>query len=337
VSEPRLALVTGASGFIGSHLALRLQRDGWRLRLLVRDPARLAPALRGAAQIALGNLRDPAAMNRAVAGADVIFHCAANVRTWDRWESYLADNVEGVAGLVDAVARENPRLLRLVHLSTMDVYGFPRTPCDESCETRASGFGYGDSKRLGEVLLRERAERAGIACTILRPGNVIGAGSPFVERIGQALRGGAMLRIDGGRAHAGLLDVDNLVDVMLWAAQAPAAAGRCYNVRDSLDLPWKGFLGALRRRIGSRGVFVDLPFAAADALAFAWEAAHRLARRDGEPLLHRLVVRLFGRTCGHSAQRLRLDCGFEGAVGFEASLGRACAAFLAREAAARGG
>ena len=322
------ALVTGATGFIGARLAERLIGDGRPVRLLVRNPQRLAPSLRDACEVVVGDLLDRAAVGRAVADAGVIFHCAANVRTWDSRKSYYAANVSGVKTLLDAIAGENPRLSRLVHLSTVDVYGFPPSPCDEQCPTTGAGFGYGETKLLGEALVREYRERAGISAVIIRPANVIGPGSPFIARIGRALKSGVMLTVDGGRANAGLVYVDNLIDRLLWAAAAQKAAGECYNVRDDYDATWAAFLERFRFSIGGRGKILDLSFPVADAIAMGFEAIHRIVAPAREPVLHRLLVRIFGRTCGHSARKIRDHSGRAATIGFEEAMEKSCRWFL---------
>lgn len=314
------ALVTGATGFIGGHLARHLLRSGWRTRVLVREPARLPADVRAIAEIAMGHLGDADSLRAAVKDVAVVFHCAANVRTWDSWQAYRDVNVSGVGNLIAAVAAANPRLARLVHFSSVDVYGFPEQPCDEECPSPALPFAYCDTKREGEALVHSQCRREGLPYTVLRPANVIGPGSQFVARIGAALHSGVMLTIDGGRANAGLLQVDNLSDWALWAARTPLTVGRIYNVRDAYDVTWAEFVRELRRGIGGRGYLLDLPFALADAVGAGLETLHRVVLPTREPLLHRLLVRYFGRTCGHSAARLHAESSFVGRIGFEEAM-----------------
>lgn len=325
-----VVLVTGATGFIGGHLARSLVADGLAVRVLVRDRARLAADLAAQVEVIDGSLADIPALAQAVAGVARVFHCAANVSTWDLRENYWAANVEGVGNLLAAIGEANPRLGRLIHLSTVDVYGFPERPCGEDAPPVESGFDYGDSKIAGERLLRDQAARLGIPYVILRPANVFGPGSPFVDRVGEALDGGLMLKIDGGRAHAGVVDVDTVVAAMRWAAESPVAAGRCYNVRDEGDATWAQVIEAMQGHLGRKGMTISLPFSLAEAAAVACEAAFRIAAPRHEPLLHRLLVRIFGRTCGHANDRLRADGGQPvGEGGFEATIARSMAWYQA--------
>lgn len=319
-SKENTALVTGATGFIGGHLANRLLREGWRLKLLVRTPDELSAGLHSKAEVITGALEDRDALVRAVQGVAVIFHCAADVHTWDSWPAYHSANVEGVQNLLDAIASHNPQLSRLVHVSTVDVYGFPEIPCDEQGKQQVTGFGYGDSKILGEQKVREFCTAKGIPYTVIRPGNVIGPGSQFIDRIGAELVSGLMLKVDGGRVNAGLVYVENLLDDLLWAAQSDQANGQCYNVRDDYDVTWAQFIARFRAGIYGHGWVVSLPFWAADAAARICSLAWRIFLPGREPLLHPLLVRVFGRDCGHDAGKIRRDRGQAERIGFEEAM-----------------
>lgn len=321
-------LVTGATGFVGRRLVERLMAMGASVRLLVRRPEELPSHLSSACDVIVGDLGNPDSLDAAVAGVGVIFHCAANVCTWDKWSAYEASNIRGVENLVRAVVRCNPSLHRLVHLSSVDVYGFPVAPADESAILDKVHFSYGESKRQGELCLRRIAQQHGIPYTILRPTNIIGPRSPFVERIGNELMSGLMLTIDGGNVHAGLLHVDNLIDYMHWAAFSELSANETFNVRDRGDVSWGSFIHDLRALIGGRGRVIDLPFITANMAAHALAMPYRALQLTGEPMLHPLIVRIFGRTCGHSASKLWSLSNLETRVSYEKAIAESAAWFL---------
>lgn len=321
-------LVTGATGFVGRRLVERLISMGARVRLLVRRPEKLPVQLSSACDVIVGDLGDPASLDAAVAGVGVVFHCAANVRTWDEWPAYEAANIHGVENLVRAVVRCNQGLQRFVHLSSVDVYGFPLAPVAETAILDGSGFPYGESKLQGELCLRRIADQHEIPYTILRPTNIIGPRSPFIERIGNELMSGLMLTVDGGSVHAGLLHVDNLIDYMQWAAFSELSVNEAFNVRDRCDVSWGRFIDDLRALIGGRGRVVDLPFWVADVAAHALAMPYRVLPLTGEPLLHPLIVRIFGRTCGHRAQKLWAASQLVEKVSYEDALAESTAWFL---------
>jgi len=323
------ALVTGATGFVGGRLAERLIQEGWTVRLLVRNADRVALPLRSGCDVIVGDLLDVEVVASAVRGVNVIFHCAANVSTWDSRDAYYAVNVLGVKNLMQTIARENPGLSRLVHVSTVDVYGFPALPCDETSETHGAGFCYGETKLLGENLVRELGDKAGISYAIIRPANVIGPGSQFITRIGAELKFGIMLTVDGGCSNAGLVYIDNLVDCLIWAGNAEQAHREYYNVRDDYDVDWATFLNKFRTGINGKGFIVNLSFSVADRIAKGFETVHKIFLPRHEPMLHRLLVRFFGRSCGHSAAKIQAHCATK--IGFDEAMKKSVGFFLEQD------
>lgn len=301
------ALVTGATGFVGSHLINRLIQDGWQVRALVRDTAKISSSEAEMLEIMEGSLSNPESLASAVRDVDHVFHCAANVATWASDALYYETNVLGTDRLLTAVIQNNRNIRSFVHLSTADVYGFPEKPADEQAALDGGKFGYGRSKLEGEIRLIRRAHEAGIPLTIFRPCNIIGPRSQFIERIGQALRSGVMLTIDGGRQHAGLLCVDNLIDCMQWAADSDVSNNQIYNLRDPVEMTWADFISHFRAEIKGRGMVMNLPFPVAEAVAQALGSIGKKIMPNTEPLLHPLIVRIFGRTCGHPIDKIRSD------------------------------
>lgn len=327
MSQQGLILITGATGFIGGHLALALAKSQCRLRLYVRNPEGLQSLLKEKCEIVVGDLTDATAISHAVAGVSVIFHCAANVNTWDSDENYFKANVLGTECLLAAVIGQGVALERFVHVSTMDVYGFPANSCDENAELQ-SCFGYGKSKIAGERQVRSICSSAKIPYVILRPGNVIGPGSQFIVRIGDALQSGVMALIDGGNIHAGLVGVGNLIEVLRWSASAPAAVNNCFNVRDSESFDWRTFINEFRARIKGHGVVISLPYRLAMLLGQLMGAVSGRLFPAREPLWHPLLVDVFGRTCGHDIASLQLAKGSIGVVPLQEALKQSYEWFL---------
>ena len=320
-------LITGATGFIGRHLALRLLDEGKPVRVLVRDPQRLDPRLQQRTQVFVGDLTMSDSLLAPVRGVSSLFHCAANVHTWDRRDAYWAANVDGVENLLRALDNGGDLPERFVHFSSVDVYGFPKLPARESDPLQPTGFGYGDSKQAGEDLLRHRAASMGLPYTILRPCNVMGEGSPFVERIGKELRSGLMLLVDRGKADCGYLDVQNLVDAALWLAQEPQAQGEIYNLRDPGTISWRQFVRDLREGLKGHGLVLNLPYGVAMVSAHALATPYATLKIRSEPLLHPLIVQIFGRTCGHCIDKVQASGAPLGRRGYPESMAQALRAF----------
>ena len=320
------ALITGATGFIGSNLTRRLLAEGYQVTLLVRPGSTVDETTRARCNVVYGDLHDARALAFAVRDRELIFHCAANVNTWDTPERYYQTNVLGVQNLLDAIVHNNLVLKRFVHLSTVDVYGYPDQPATEETPPRAVGFGYGDSKLQGENRVLQTATAHNLPYTIIRPGNVIGVGSQFIREITKALHQDGMLTIDGGRAHAGLIDVDNLIDLLLWAARSERALNEIYNARDETELDWRTLIQLLQHEAKTDRPVRDLSFRTAITLARLLEFAHSLIGRQSEPKLHRLLVCMFGKTCAHPADKIRSHSKLSSRITIEDSIRRAAQA-----------
>jgi nucleoside-diphosphate-sugar epimerase len=314
--------VTGATGFLGGHLVRALLAAGAHVRVLVRDPTRLEADLVPAVQIVQGDLKSESGIREAVADAQWVFHCAANVTTWGQKDAYEEANVDGVRNLIASLADAGNSLQRLVHVSTFDVYGFPDHPADEDTPLPINRFGYGQSKRRGEELLRTECTRLNLPYSVIRPGNIIGPGSPFIVRIGKELQSGLMLKIGKGDIHAGLIEVDNLVNMLLWSGVVPQAKNMVLNARDPWDVTWAMFLSDFRRQLQGRGLVLRLGYRPAMLCAQFFGGIYGVLRVPAEPLLHPLIVDIFGKTCGHSIDRACRMGAPLGRVDYPSSLAR---------------
>jgi hypothetical protein len=139
---------------------------------------------------------------------------------------------------------------------------------------------------------------------------------------------GLMLKINGGVENAGLLHVDNLIDYMYWSARSDLSANEIFNVRDHSDVSWQKFIQDFGALIQSRSWVIDLSYPVANIAAHALSFPYHLLFLTGEPVLHPLLVRIFGRTCGHSAEKLWATSRLEANVPYEFAIKESAAWFL---------
>ncbi|MGA7381445.1 MAG: hopanoid-associated sugar epimerase, partial [Terriglobales bacterium] len=171
-----LAFVTGATGFVGSHVARVLAEQGADLRLLVRVSSDTSNIESLNAERVLGDLRDPVSIEKAMAGCDSVFHVAADYRLWvrDPEQMYRA-NVEGTRTILDA-ARKN-RVRRLVHTSSVATMGFTSNGqlADENSPVRLESMigPYKRSKFMAEQLALQ-AGASGMDVVVVNPTTPVG-------------------------------------------------------------------------------------------------------------------------------------------------------------------
>ena len=172
------AFVTGATGFLGSHVARALCEQGAKLRLLVRAASNLKNLQGLPAETVAGDLRDPASLEKAMAGCDTVFHVAADYRLWvrDPQEMYRS-NVEGTRALLEAARRNNVR--RLVYTSSVATIGFKTNGslADEDSPVSVSDMigHYKRSKFMAEQVALE-AGRSGMHVVTVNPTTPVGEG-----------------------------------------------------------------------------------------------------------------------------------------------------------------
>ncbi len=317
-------LVTGASGFLGGRLAQLLAARGEAVRVLVRQGRDVTHLADSDVEIIQGGLADTPALAVAAKGVTRIYHCAGCSTDWAPWSTYYDANVTGVRNVLKAAFEANG-IERFLHVSTTDVYGYPQHPCAESQPVNDVGLPYNRTKCLGERAVWEARDR-GLPVTVVRPATIYGPrGTVFATEIAQHLRRGSMAVIDGGRVPGGFCYVDNCAQAMIRAAASPNAIGRTYNISDGTGVTWRTYVEALAAGLGYRPPWINLPRAAAFALARTMETAYRAAHAGTRPPLTRHAVYLLSRSQEYPIGRAKQDFGFAPAVPFEEGVARTVA------------
>ena len=226
-------LVTGATGFIGGRLALRLHNEEKaHVTGTGRNPASGSALEQSGINVKYADLRDMASMRSIIAGNKVIFHCAAWLRKYGDPRLAYEINVNATLDLVRLSAEEGVK--RMLLIGSISAYGPPRQAImDETVPLDPHQRNiYGRTKALGEVRAMELSEKLGLPLTVIRPGIVYGSGSLWwatgVLRLWK--EGPAVIFGDGGSVS--LTYIDNLIDAILLGAAHPAAGGHAFNLCD---------------------------------------------------------------------------------------------------------
>jgi UDP-glucose 4-epimerase len=236
-------LVTGAGGFIGSHLVEGLVGAGARVKALVRYTSRgswghleeVAPSVRDSVEVVLGDVRDAQFVREQVRGCDVVFHLAALIGipySYEAVESYVDTNVRGTLNMLQA-ARETGGP-RVVITSTSEVYGTAcYTPMDEKHPLQAQSP-YSASKIAADKLAESFHLSFGLPLVTIRPFNTYGprqsARAVIPAIVSQVLAGGDKLRLGSLDPIRDLTYVGDTVGGFLRAGAAEKAVGQVINL-----------------------------------------------------------------------------------------------------------
>jgi dihydroflavonol-4-reductase len=309
LTDPAPTLVTGATGFVGSAVARALAARGHRLRLLVR-PAGDRRNLAGlAAELAEGDLTDPASLERAVAGCGALFHVAADYRIWVPDPArMLAANVAGTEALMRAAAAAGVR--RIVYTSSVAALGLTAdgTPADETTpvsEERIVGI-YKKSKFRAEQAVLALA-RQGLPAVIVNPSAPVGPRdirpTPTGRMIADAAAGRMPAYIDTG---LNVVHVDDVAEGHLLAFERGRAGERYILGGENLTLA--ALLALVAAEAGRAAPRIRLPAPLLWPVALAAEA---LARAAGiEPLVTRDHLRMARKKMFFSSAKAAAELGY---------------------------
>lgn len=309
-------LVTGGSGFLGSHLVEALVTRGEEVRVLVRPTSKIDHLKTLEVELSYSDLNNVQSLKKAVQGIERVYHCAALSTDWGDRESFYAANVTGVSNILEAALEAG--VSKFIHVSTTDVYGYPNAPVDETASFQLRGWHYGDTKIEGERLVWGYYKKHGLPITVVRPVSIYGPRSDsLIVEIVELLKTGDMVHIGKGQKSAGLAYVTNVVDLILRSADNERSVGQAYNASDGSEVTWRQYIDRLAEIVGVDSPRIVIPYRIAYFTGWLMEKAYGGFKIKSRPLLTRLAAELFGTDQGYSINKARQELGYEPKVHFD--------------------
>lgn len=281
-------LVTGATGFTGGALAARLLEAGDEVRVIVRDPSRYrAPSGQAGPEVVTGDIRDPDAVGRAVAGVEVVYHVAAVYRAAGiPDEVYRETHVVGTENLLRAAREAGVR--RFVHCSTVGVHGhIEEPPADEDYRFRPGDI-YQETKLAGERAALEFHRTTGLPVAVIRPTAIYGPGDLRLLKLFRLAAMSPKIVLGDGTIRYHMVHVDDLIQSFRLAAEVDAAVGRPFIVGGEEVLSLDELIAEIAGILGRPGRIVHVPAAPVQWLGSACEAVCR-PLRIAPPIYRRRV------------------------------------------------
>lgn len=303
------ALVTGANGFIGSHLVRELLRRGYDVNCLVRFQSDIT-SLRGlSVPLFIGDVREPDTLAAPLRGVEYVFHLAAELMVTGR-EAFEETNAGGTLNMLDAVERHAPSLKRFLFVSSQAAAGPGRdqTPLREDAEPNPISW-YGASKRMAEEAVLSRAGR--LPVTIVRPPSVYGERDKDISQMYPVADRRIHPVLGIRKKYLVMVYAGDLVRGMVDAAESGATLGNTYFLNHPQVLTAKDVITSAARALGKPvGLPLPVPILMLRLAAPFAELLHHFSRN--RPKLTRDKAReIAQRFWVTDSSRARRDFGWE--------------------------
>jgi len=292
------ALVTGATGFIGSHLVNRLLERDDEVRALVRPSSDLSYLEERGVELVSGDITDPASLPAAMAGIDVVYHAAAMVSDWGPWREFQAVTIDGTRNVLEEAARAG--VPRFLHVSTDGVYAHrclgKRMTEETPLETRFAWWDYYRRSKLAAERVAWRYHRDGrLTVTVVRPGVVLGERDrATVPGAIAFLRSKSAAYLGSGRNRLPYVYAGDMATACALAASSDEGAGQAYNLVSQETVTQRDLFASIAEEAGLALPKRAMPLPVIYGVALAMEMISVLRGRRTRPSLTRMAVTMIG-------------------------------------------
>jgi nucleoside-diphosphate-sugar epimerase len=316
---PSTYLITGATGFVGGHLAEACAGRGHKVRTIARATSDTALLGRIGAEIIRGDILDAQTVRKGVDGADVIIHCAGKVGDQGPVDEYRSINVEALRVILEAC--KGKPLTRFVHMSSLGVYeARHHHGTDETEPLPATHLdGYSQTKVEADQLALEYHRKHGVPVVVLRPGFVYGPRDRAVlPKLIKRMTNGKVHYLGGDRRALNTIYIGNLIDAVFLAIDKPTAVGQVYNLTDGEDVSKRRFFEAVADGMGLPRSKQILPrWLAAILVRLLERQMRRAVARDKNPLLTPAQFKFLLLNLDFSIEKAKRELGYQPRVTFD--------------------
>jgi len=320
-------LITGATGLLGSHIAEKLVAAGQPVRALVRPTSDVQFLQSLGVELVQGDVTDPASLVSAMRGIHTVYHAAAQVGDWGKWQWFVDISIHGTRNMLAAAKRAD--IKRFLHISSISAYGHPDGKGLVVDESHPLGVGlhkwsyYSRAKAEAEGLAWEAHERGDVPLTVVKPSWLYGERDrASMPRLIRGIRAGKGKLLGDGTNRLNLTYAGNEAEGCILAATADNALGESYNLSCDGEITQGEYFNKIAACIGAKPVTKSVPYKVAYSAAFLMELFGHMLRRKKPPLVTRYSIWLIGRQCFFSADKARKELGWTPTVSYDEGIER---------------
>jgi nucleoside-diphosphate-sugar epimerase len=313
------ALVTGATGLVGSHLVEKLVERGDKIRALVRPTSDTDWLAALGIELVHGDLEDLDSLRSTCKEIDIVYHCAARLPLGGSRKQFYRANLEGVKNLLRAC--QETGVQRFVYTSTVDVYGYGhQRGSDEGTPYKPDGY-YSETKIAAERLIWQAHQEAGLPVTIIRPCLIYGPHDRNLwPTLARMLTQARVPLIGGGRTLTDLVYAGDVAQALILAGTRAEAAGQAYNVTDGARRTVRELFTTLAQTLKVNPRFVSVPYALAYGAARLISAGARAFGWIPPSNLQPDIIKALGHDRHFDISKIRDQLGYRSEVDLEAGL-----------------
>lgn len=251
------ALITGSTGFIGSHLVESLLASGWDVACLIRPKSRTKILSGLPVRFVNADIDNMLSLEKAVHGQDYVFHVAARIRS-THVDIYDRANHQFTKNLALASLNTNPDLKRFVYISSISASGpSPPGACSDETQICCPTSRYGQSKLRGEEALCLLWDK--LPVTIIRPPNVYGPRQKETELIIKIIKKRIVPLFENEDVSTSLIYIQDLIEGIIQASLSPQSIGQIYYLTDGVDYSWRKIILSIKDQVLGTSFFLPLP------------------------------------------------------------------------------
>ena len=315
-------LITGATGFVGSHIAQRLKTHGDEVIALVRKTSDTGFLTGIGVKLAYGDINDIASIKRAMSGVDIVYHSAALADEWISPQVARRVNVEGTKNLLDCALEA--KVKRFVFISSLAVLGMrDHHGTGADAPYHKTGDSYIDTKIDSEQLVMDYYNKYGLPVTVVRPGFVFGPrDNKLIPRIYDRISKNEFAFVGNGKNKINSVYIENLTDAIVLAAGSDKAVGQKYNVTNDSGMTLEGLIYKITDiwNLQRPTKHIPKPVAyLACALLTGWA---RLTKAKEPPYITKTRIKFLSLNLDFDITKTRKDLGYVPRISIEEGLKR---------------